>query len=62
MVRWLRALAVLAEDLGWVPRTYRVAQPLITKVHGDPRPFSGLLQALPACGAHTYKQTEHSYI
>ena len=40
MVQWLGALAVLAEDLGWIPRTY-----VVTHSH-----------AQAVRGAHTYMQ------
>ena len=56
MARWLRALGVLAEDLGLVPSTYMV-------VHNNPYlqfrcsnilPLLTSVDTKNTCGTHTY--------
>ena len=42
MPQRLRALAVLAEDLGSIPSTHMVAQPSVTSTLGDQAPSFGL--------------------
>lgn len=54
MVRWLRALAILAEDLGSVPSTHMASlNHLKNPVSRDLMPPSGLHGYLHPHGAHT---------
>lgn len=58
VAQWLRALAVLAEDLGLIASTHRVAHNLCNPSSRRPNTFTWPLCSWHTHGAQTYRQAK----